>query len=361
MVGKLEMNNASRKLLATGAVVALTWLGNIAYTNAQDIQAGTNQGTIQSDATETPGKLQLSNSSYQPGVNKVTFQSEGETMVGSLYLPADYQPGDKLPTVLVTGSWTTVKEQMADLYAKRLVDQGFATFTFDFRFYGESGGEPRQYESPAAKIQDIKNAVTYLQSLPMIDAKRIGGLGVCASAGYMAHAIASGVPIKSFVTVAAWLHDPETVGLAYGGEAGVRRRVEAGLSARKEYEQTGQVAYVPAYAQDNPDAAMTGEADYYNNPERGVIPQWKNQFAVMSWSEWLQFDALAPAPKIEIPTLFVHTDNSAFPDNVRRFYNAMPGQKELFWTEGFHSDFYDREPFVTRAVQATAEHFKDTL
>ncbi len=112
-------------------------------------------------------------------------------MVGNLYLPTSYKAGDKLPAVVVAGAWTTVKEQMPELYAKRLVEQGFATLTFDFRLWGESGGELREYESPQKKIEDIKNAVTYLRSLPMIDANRIGGLGVCASAGYMAQAIAA--------------------------------------------------------------------------------------------------------------------------------------------------------------------------
>lgn len=297
---------------------------------------------------------------FQPGVNKVTFQSEGEKMVGNLYLPANYKSGDKIPIVLVTGSWTTVKEQMADLYAKRLMGQGLAAMTFDFRFFGESGGKPRQYESPSAKIQDIKNAATYLQSLPMVDANRIGGLGVCASAGYMAHAIAQGAPIKSFVTVAAWLHDPQTVKTVYQGEAGVQRRIQLAKAARQKYEQTGKVEYVPAASNTDRNAAMFN-SDYYSHANRGEIPQWKNQFAVMSWSEWLQFNALAAAPNVRVPTLFVHTDKSAFPDNVRRFYNTMPGPKDLFWTQGVHSDFYDRDPYVTKAVQAATDHFKDTL
>src|SRR5687768_17178020 len=75
-----------------------------------------------------------------PGINRVTFTSEGETLVGHLHLPATYRAGDRLPAVLVAGSWTTVKEQMADLYARRLAEKGFAALSFDYRFYGESGG-----------------------------------------------------------------------------------------------------------------------------------------------------------------------------------------------------------------------------
>jgi hypothetical protein len=294
-------------------------------------------------------------------LERVTFPSEGETLVGVVYLPAGMKPGEKLPLVIVAGSWTTVKEQMAGLYAQRLAEAGIPAMTFDFRFFGESGGQPRQYESPEKKIQDIQNAVRFARTLPFVDSKRLGGLGVCASAGYMAHAIARGAPLKSFATVAAWMHDARTVRSLYGGEAGVRRRLQAGEAARARYEKTGEVEYVPAHSSTDERAAMVSPLDYYSKPSRGAIPQWTNRFTVMSWPEWLRFDALEAAPKVRVPTLFVHTDESALPDNVGRFAAAMPGPKDLFWIEGQHLDFYDREPYVTKAVAAVADHFERTL
>jgi uncharacterized protein len=125
------------------------------------------------------------NPTLKPGINRVTFQSEGEKLVGNLYLPANYKAGDKLPTVIVTGAWMTIKEQMPAIYAQKLADQGFAALAFDFRTFGESGGELRDFESPTDKIADIKNAISYLQTVDAVDADRIAGLGICASAGYM--------------------------------------------------------------------------------------------------------------------------------------------------------------------------------
>jgi uncharacterized protein len=155
---------------------------------------------------------------FKPGINRVSFQSAGETLVGNLYLPATYKIGDRLPAIVVTGAWTTVKEQMPAVYAQRLADRGFAAFAFDFRYWGESDGNPRQYESPAAKVQDIKNAAAFLKSLPAVNGDRIGGLGICASAGYMAQAVAEDANFQSFATVAAWLHDPESLQALFGKE-----------------------------------------------------------------------------------------------------------------------------------------------
>lgn len=299
--------------------------------------------------------------SFQPGANRVTFQSQGEKLVGVLYLPTGYKTGDKLPAIVVAGAWTTVKEQMPELYAKKLAEQGFAALAFDFRYYGESGGTPRQLESPSAKVQDIKNAITYLQTLSVVDGNRIGGLGICFGAGYMARVAAEDPRLKSFATVAAWLHDAQSLDKLFGADL-IQQRMQAGLAAQKKYAQTGVVEFAPAFTTaKNPIAAMTGQPIYYGNPQRGSIPAWKNQFAVQSWVEWIQFDALAVAPKVTTPALFVHSDGSALPENVKRFYNTMPGQKKLVWLQGNHFDFYDQPPQVNQAVQATTDFFRSSL
>jgi hypothetical protein len=145
------------------------------------------------------------------------------------------------------------------------------------------------------------------------------------------------------------------------GEEMVQRRMEMGRAAREQYNRTGEVAYVPAYSQDDRSAAMFGDVSYYGSTDRGVIPEWTNRFAVMSWHEWQGFDAMAIAPQITTPTLMVHSDGSALPDNVREFYASLSGEKQLVWTEGQHLDFYDRDPQVSAAVDALVTHFQTTL
>lgn len=296
-------------------------------------------------------------------MNRVTFESEGETLVGNLFLPAEVGRGDTLPAVVVGGSWTTVKEQMAGLYARRLAAEGFAALAFDFRFFGESGGEPRQLESAAAKTQDFKNALTFLRTHTAVDPERVGGLAVCAGAGYMARAVAEDERFKSFVAVAAWLQHPETTAEMYGGEEVVGRRVERGEKALDKFREGGSAEYVPAYEPGNKEAAMSDELDYYGNPRRGAVPQWENRFAVASWPEWLRLNVIdGVAEKISAPTLFIHSDGSALPDNVRRFHELLGGPKDLHWSsEGAQIDYYDQEPYVGKAARIAAAHLRGTL
>lgn len=69
-----------------------------------------------------------------------------------------------------------------------LAERGFVTLAFDHRYYGQSEGQPREYERPETKVQNIKDAVTFLQSVPYMNEASIGGLGVCAGGAYMMQA-----------------------------------------------------------------------------------------------------------------------------------------------------------------------------
>ena len=137
-------------------------------------------------------------------IRTVTFENEGAALSGTLYLPAT-APGKPLPVVVVTGAWTSVQEQMPRVYAREMVERGFAAFTFDFRGWGKSGdlaNQVRYKEDPSAKVSDIRAAFRFVSTLPEVDATQINGLGICASSGYMVDA-ASGNPLVNRVGLVA--------------------------------------------------------------------------------------------------------------------------------------------------------------
>jgi uncharacterized protein len=302
-------------------------------------------------------------STLKAGTNRVTFSSEGEKMVGVLYLPKTYKSGDKLPTVIVTGAWMTIKEQMPSIYAQKLADRGFAAFVFDFRTWGESGGKLRGFESPSAKIADIKNAVSFLQTVNAVDGNRIAGLGICASAGYMVVAAAEDARIKSLITVAPWIHDPKIVEAVYGGRPTVEKLIATGKEAKANFKQTGKVDSVLATSKTDKTAVMFGDIDYYQNPNRGAISQWSNQFALASWVEWLTFNPMPIASQIKVPTLFIHSEKAAIPDGARQFFSAIPTQnKQMNWLpDRSQFDFYDQEATVNPAIALISDSLKSTL
>ncbi|WP_286174840.1 alpha/beta hydrolase [Cytophaga sp. FL35] len=296
----------------------------------------------------------------------VTFRSEGLDLKGNLYYPSNYSETEKYPAIVVSGSWTTVKEQMAGLYAKRLAENGFISLAFDFRNFGESEGEPRFYESPELKKIDVKNAVTFLRSLEEVDSTKIGAFGVCAGAMYTLTAAAEDSRIKSVVTAASWLHDSEAIKLFYGGEEGVNTKITAAKEAKQKYAQTGEVAYIPTISQTDENAAMYGPFDYYLNTDRGAISQWSNdKFAVAGWEDWLSANPMTAAKNLNQPTLMIHSDGAVLPDYTKKFYNEVAAKdKELIWLETklespFHQFyFYDQEDEVSTSINNASAWFK---
>jgi fermentation-respiration switch protein FrsA (DUF1100 family) len=69
----------------------------------------------------------------------VTFDRDGLTLVGNLFTPDDFDENGHYPTVIVQGSFTSVKEQMPGTYAQKFAEQGFVAF--DYAHYGESEGD----------------------------------------------------------------------------------------------------------------------------------------------------------------------------------------------------------------------------
>jgi fermentation-respiration switch protein FrsA (DUF1100 family) len=291
-------------------------------------------------------------------MKKVAFKSEGLSLAGNLFVPDSYQDGAKLPTVVVTGSWTTVKEQMPNLYAQQLVHQGFITFTFDFRTFGESEGEPRNYESPERKIVDIKHALSYLKTLPEVDTEKIYGLGICASAGYMARAAGEDSSMKKMALVSPWLHNKEIVKLIYGGEEGVNTLISKGKEAKAKYAQEGISDKVPMASVTDCNAPLYGNWDYYLNPNRGAIKQWANEFNLMSWVEWLCFDGVSVGEKVAVPTLLVHSKDAAVPMGAEQFYEKLKNKKYFHWTSGTQFDFYDQPEKVQESIHQVVNWFK---
>ncbi|XIE81285.1 alpha/beta hydrolase [Streptomyces sp. SBR177] len=292
---------------------------------------------------------------------KVTFDSEGVALTGNLFLPDDAGASGPLPGVVVAGTWTSVKELMADRYAERLAARGHAALSFDFTGFGESAGTPRDVEDPARKVRDIHHAVTFLAGHEAVDAGRIGALGICAAAMYMSDNAARDPRVRSLALVAPWLHDAAICEAAYGGAEAVAERVKTGREARARYEETGEVDYVPVVSATDERAAMPYDIDFYLSPARGGVPAWPNRFAVMSWADWLTYDAVALAPRITQPTLLVHSEDAAIPEGAHRFHAGLADPKDILWTEGTQFDFYDQEPQVALAVDTVTAHFGRTL
>jgi cephalosporin-C deacetylase-like acetyl esterase len=112
----------------------------------------------------------------------VDFKSSGITLRGHLYLPDGQGP---FPLVVMAGGWCYVKELVQPEYAKIFAAAGVAALVFDYRNFGDSDGEPRQHIDPWEQVEDYRNALSFAETLPEIDRRRIGVWGLSYSGGHV--------------------------------------------------------------------------------------------------------------------------------------------------------------------------------
>ncbi|MGB5820169.1 MAG: alpha/beta fold hydrolase [Saonia sp.] len=293
----------------------------------------------------------------------VQFLSNGIVLKGHLFTPPNFDTTKKYPAAIVTGSWTSVKEQMPDEYASLLAKDGFITLTFDFTGFGESEGQPRFVEDYKLKVADIKAAVDYMESHRNVDLERLSGLGVCASSGYMAHATAQDKRIKNLVLVAPWLHNADIARTLYDSRPGGTDGLLAAAKAAKEkYAETGEMEYVLAASELDPLSAMyvpQNAFDYYLDPAKAAGPKYDNLFAVSSWEPWLTFDGIGAGKDIEQPVLIVHSESGAVPQGAKDFYGLLKGKKDIKWLNEYNQQqLYFEEEAVNAAMKEVVSYLK---
>jgi pimeloyl-ACP methyl ester carboxylesterase len=294
-------------------------------------------------------------------VERVSFQSHGETIAGQLY-PAAFQNG-RAPAIAILGPMTYQKEHAPTLYARAFAQLGFSALSFDPRYRGESGGEPRCYESPRAKIEDLNAAVEYLAGRSEIDSQRLAVVGICMGSSQVLHVAADNPRVRVAATVTGHYRD-HTADLAWlGSDALIAGRLARGEAARKKYETTGEIDYVPGVDAERMDVGMPGAYvwTYYQLwADRGG---WENRYAVMSDAALIPFRSIDAAARLTKPYLMIHADLCAVPDAARRHFAVVPTpNKQLIW-EGStrHFQYYEDPEVIARATCNIVDWFSRQL
>jgi uncharacterized protein len=292
---------------------------------------------------------------------QVRFDSHGETIVGRLF-PAAFGNGPT-PAVVIIGPENYQKEQAPMQYAPRLAQLGYTALIFDPRYRGESGGQPRCYEHPEAKQEDLRAALDYLGGLPDVDADRLALLGICFGGSYVLPVAADDPRVRAVATAAAHLRDRAADASWLGGEAAVAGRLARGRAALEKYEATGEVDYVPAVDPVRSDVGMPGQLPwswYQLWADRGL---WENRYAVMSDAAVLSYESLSAAARLTKPLLMVHSDQCAQPEAARRHFAVVPtADKQLLWEgQTRHLQYYDDPAVIDRTVWSVADWFSRHL
>ena len=92
------------------------------------------------------------------------FSSHGTDCAGNLFLPDN---AERPPVVVMGHGLGAQQDFRLPAFAQRFAERGLAVFTFDYRHWGESAGEPRQLLIPQKQKQDWHSRPQHKTDTPL--------------------------------------------------------------------------------------------------------------------------------------------------------------------------------------------------
>lgn len=278
----------------------------------------------------------------------LAFGSGGERCAAWLYLPAGEGPH---PAVVMAHGFAGTREARLWAYAERFQAAGFATLVFDYRYFGDSTGEPRQQVSVRRQLEDWRNAIASARTLERIDPDRVALWGTSLSGGHVVGLAADDPRTAAVIAQTPFANGPSEM-RAMGPRA-VARLTTAGLRDVWRAVRRGEPHRVPAVGMPGETAAMTRPGSFegyralFESPER-----FHNEFGARGA---LTIPAYAPsrkASRVRCPLLVVTCagDRVTPPAASRRIAERAPRGEHVEYGPGWgHFDIYVGEMFE-RAV-----------
>jgi fermentation-respiration switch protein FrsA (DUF1100 family) len=295
----------------------------------------------------------------------VSFQSRGLECHGWLYVPEKLPAGKRAPAIAMAHGFSGVKEMFLPDFAERFSAAGFVTLVFDFRFLGESEGEPRCQIFPYEQHEDFRNAISWLARQPEVAADRIGVWGTSYSGGHVLYLSAFDPRIKAAVAqvpaIGAWRQM-----LATGRREDFDQMAGLLVLDRAARFESGQASELKVVAPPGEPCvlAVPDAYEWFEKQGAALAPTWRNAVTLESLEQMLEYDPAGPIELVS-PTpllMIVAEQDSLIPVDVARAAFERAGQpKELLALECGHFDVYATEPWFSRAAGAAARWFEEHL
>ncbi|PRX46645.1 fermentation-respiration switch protein FrsA (DUF1100 family) [Prauserella shujinwangii] len=285
---------------------------------------------------------------------RLSFPSGGTVCAAWRFRAArdDLSTGAGAPCVVMAHGFGATRDCGLGAFAHEFARCGFEVLAFDYRGFGDSGGEPRQTVSVARQLADYRAAVAAARGLGGVDPGRIVLWGASLAGGHVlvtgardggVAAIVSLVPMAdglAAVRQAARQHRPGT--LARSAATAVR-----GAVARLAGRGTRPVPLVGA-----PGSAaalsLPGQFEAYTAL---AGPAWRNEIDPAAGLEIGRYRPIRHARAVRAPLLvqIADLDRSAPPGAAARA--AVAGRAEVRHYPCDHFDVFPGNPWFRPAVE----------
>ena len=296
-------------------------------------------------------------------IHPVSYEVGGIGVVANIYTPANYDSSKEYVAIVVAHPNGGVKEQVAGLYAQRLAELGYITIAADARYQGASGGEPRNTDRPANRIEDIHGMVDFISQYPGVDASRIGALGICGG-GYTLGAAQGDKRIKAVATLSMFNSGRvRRNGFQDSQINTIQQRLTQAAEARNE-EAKGKVLYTGEMNVSDEEAAKLPFALYRDGYEyyfkTHAHPNSTFRYTMSSLLDLMTWDATDHIDLIDQPLLLIAGSDADTKYMSDEAFEKATGtkDKEMYLIPGAeHIKTYFVPEYVNLAVNKMKDFF----
>ena len=290
---------------------------------------------------------------------RASFHSGGVELTGYFHRPADAT--GKLPCVVMGHGFSGTQDRLFGS-AERFAEAGFAALTFDYRSFGESGGEPRQLVSVRGQLEDWRAAIRFARASEGVDPEKIALWGSSLGGGHAVSvaaedpriaAVVAQIPFNGFPRRVEGQSTLDALKLLWAMAVDAARG-KLGLSPRyvRMVGKPGEVA-VTATPQANEHIATLG------GEHGGSL--WRNEVAPRGLFSMMRYRPGELAHRLAMPVLVsIAEDDRETPEELTRQLAERAPRGEQRRYPGDHFDFY-RDPVRGRVLADQAGFLRERL
>lgn len=287
---------------------------------------------------------------------EVRFYSETYKLDGTLYLPGNLKPGEKRAAIIPVSGYQGFNEFYPKLFSRYLTQAGFVCLGFDYRGFAKSEGSPGRVLLHE-QVEDIKNAITYLQIQDEVDPERIGLLGwgmgafnvvQLASIDKRVKAVAA---LNGFYNGERWLKSIHSYvkwnDILKAVEEDRVRRVTTGKSKKAD-----PFTHYP----------LDPETIAYVKKELAPMEPFGKDIDLQFTDSIIGMNAEQTVASIAPRPIFIGHGRLNLlhpPEEAKALYATARDSKQLYWIDGKHNDFmYHDHPVLNDLMDQVTDFFQ---